>query len=239
MLQFHAECADAWLLQSNTCPLDGLVIYNPLTWSRSGKQIGPKHGKIPPTCGQRSLTDIPQQELFVPGLGMHLGTTTRGLSSGPLVTRQKHSAAIGMHRLHIGIEHEERPGCSNSSADPHNIAGPSRSNARSVPQTDCHLTDPLRREMEKMRSSTKARGPAKQNVKRNVGASSPVGNERPEQSLLVGLSGLEIQVHSRDVTNPGRTRPQKRRCEPPPIPVTARARTPESPTGSTQEDSEE
>ncbi|XP_049628886.1 E3 ubiquitin-protein ligase ZSWIM2 [Suncus etruscus] len=66
--KFHRKCIDRWLFhQCNSCPIDGQVIYNPLTWKETTVN-GHAHQSV-------SNTDYPHQEepeLFIPGTGLIL-----------------------------------------------------------------------------------------------------------------------------------------------------------------------
>ncbi|KAJ8403421.1 hypothetical protein AAFF_G00351930 [Aldrovandia affinis] len=106
--KFHADCADKWLLQSNTCPLDGYVIYNPLTWQRSGNQIATKPGKIAPPFGARaSPKQKLERDLFVPGLRLQCSKP----ACSTLVPRQKDFAENRIHGLRIANEPAWRCRC--------------------------------------------------------------------------------------------------------------------------------
>lgn len=66
--KFHRKCIDRWLFHKcNSCPIDGQVIYNPLTWKETTVN-GHAHQSV-------SDTDYPHQEepeLFIPGTGLIL-----------------------------------------------------------------------------------------------------------------------------------------------------------------------
>ncbi|KAM9334154.1 E3 ubiquitin-protein ligase ZSWIM2 [Symphorus nematophorus] len=67
--KFHTDCVDGILRKSNSCPLDGFVIYNPLTWRTSERKTSPKSA----SC---LLTDFAKpaennlKDLFVPGVAL-------------------------------------------------------------------------------------------------------------------------------------------------------------------------
>ncbi|XP_062236999.1 E3 ubiquitin-protein ligase ZSWIM2 [Platichthys flesus] len=70
--KFHADCVDEILRKSNSCPLDGFIIYNPLTWRASEKKT---------SSSSRSLTkpDDGLKDLFIPGVAL----LHRNASSAP------------------------------------------------------------------------------------------------------------------------------------------------------------
>ncbi|KAL1022027.1 hypothetical protein UPYG_G00021300 [Umbra pygmaea] len=104
--KFHTECIDPFLRQSNSCPLDGYVIYNPLT-TCAGEKGTPK---LAQAKEQHKL------ELFVPGVA--LLDRAAGLRPSPKAIRSKVSAralvplpqdttAIGLQGLCINTVNSE------------------------------------------------------------------------------------------------------------------------------------
>ncbi|KAG9349455.1 hypothetical protein JZ751_027899 [Albula glossodonta] len=234
--KFHSDCVDSWLLQSNSCPLDGHVIYNPLTWQRSGKDITPKHGQSP---SKPNLKDHLQQDLFIPGLALQYRANIGDLPHSVVDPRRSNSPMVSLSKesvnrklgCHINNEHIGRSGCTSILAGPSINTNTSLRDASSLPQRECHSVEPLRRALEKSKSDTKAsyfvKVPrVKQNVKSLSGAILQVGNEKQDQRLSVGLNGLEMQVHSREISRPGRARPQNRSCAPRPIAVAVKEKGP-------------
>ncbi|XP_053127954.1 E3 ubiquitin-protein ligase ZSWIM2 [Hemicordylus capensis] len=65
--KFHRKCIDHWLHKENACPIDGHVVYNPLTW-----EDAPKKGKVNllESLAKNMLTKQIEQELFIPGTGL-------------------------------------------------------------------------------------------------------------------------------------------------------------------------
>ncbi|KAI1899483.1 hypothetical protein AGOR_G00062260 [Albula goreensis] len=234
--KFHSDCVDSWLLQSNSCPLDGHVIYNPLTWQRSGKDITPKHGQ---SSSKPNLKDHLQQDLFIPGLALQCRANIGDLPYSVVDPRRSNSPMVSLSKesvnrklgCHINNEHIGRSGCTSILAGPSINTNTSLRDASSLPQRECHSVEPLRRALEKTKSDTKAsyfvKVPrVKQNVKSLSGAILQVGNEKQDQRLSVGLNGLEMQVHSREISRPGRARPQNRSCAPRPIAVAVKEKGP-------------
>ncbi|XP_036395914.1 E3 ubiquitin-protein ligase ZSWIM2 [Megalops cyprinoides] len=236
--KFHADCADTQLQQSNSCPLDGHIIYNPLTWKRAGSKSKPK--EAPPTQGPPKLPDQLQQDLFVPGLGLQVKTTSGGpapRTAGPqrsdpsIAPPLSDSAANGAQGLCGNDEHTETAIRERGSSDPGVQTNPPLRDARCVPPKECRSPEPLRGEPERARPSTNARRwgrnpAARRMVKSLDGAAVPAGAERPQQSLVGGLNGLEIPVHPRGTVNTSQTRLQKRPPAPRPSPAAARERDP-------------
>ncbi|XP_065269851.1 E3 ubiquitin-protein ligase ZSWIM2 [Emys orbicularis] len=75
--KFHRECIDNWLLhQKNACPIDGYIVYNPLTW----KDISANRDVNQPGS-QTNTTKLAKQmkpELFIPGIGLFFKQTLLG-----------------------------------------------------------------------------------------------------------------------------------------------------------------
>uniref|UniRef100_A0A8C7PGF0 Zinc finger, SWIM-type containing 2 n=1 Tax=Oncorhynchus mykiss TaxID=8022 RepID=A0A8C7PGF0_ONCMY len=65
--RFHTDCVDPLLRRSNSCPLDGYVIYNPLTWSSGGGKGTPK---LASSLDHPKLSEQHRLELFVPGVAL-------------------------------------------------------------------------------------------------------------------------------------------------------------------------
>ncbi|XP_077175478.1 E3 ubiquitin-protein ligase ZSWIM2 [Paroedura picta] len=76
--KFHRKCIDHWLHKENGCPIDGHVVYNPLTW----KDV-PSKGKENPlgSQAQNKLAGKGEQELFIPGTGLFIQGTKPGHGS--------------------------------------------------------------------------------------------------------------------------------------------------------------
>ncbi|KAJ8349572.1 hypothetical protein SKAU_G00247020 [Synaphobranchus kaupii] len=225
--KFHADCADAWLLQSNSCPLDGHVVYNPLTWQRAGKQFASKCGQSPSACDQKKLMD----QLFIPGLGLHLGPShsTVGACGNVClpVPLQKEPAGNGTHKLRVRSEDADGSGSASDSAEPHIDTNPPPKDSRPVPQSDGQSNEPISREAGKVWSGARTGCFGRtQRVKRSansvVRASVCADRERPSQGMFVGLNGLEMQVHSREMSSLGRTQAQRRPSVPKSVPAPVR-----------------
>uniref|UniRef100_A0A8C8VJD3 Zinc finger SWIM-type containing 2 n=1 Tax=Pelusios castaneus TaxID=367368 RepID=A0A8C8VJD3_9SAUR len=75
--KFHRECIDNWLLhQRNACPIDGYIVYNPLTW----KDI-PANCDVNQSGSQTNTTKFPKQmepDLFISGIGLFFKQTLLG-----------------------------------------------------------------------------------------------------------------------------------------------------------------
>ncbi|KAM6461481.1 E3 ubiquitin-protein ligase ZSWIM2 isoform 1-T1 [Liasis olivaceus] len=65
--KFHRKCIDRWLQKENACPIDGQVVYNPLTW-----ETAPSKDKVNQLGSQAKslLAKQPELELFIPGTGL-------------------------------------------------------------------------------------------------------------------------------------------------------------------------
>ncbi|KAM7365694.1 hypothetical protein PAMP_016608 [Pampus punctatissimus] len=67
--KFHMDCVDRILRKSNSCPLDGYVIYNPFTWNTSDRKTPPKLA----FCFSSEYSKQPGnnlKDLFVPGVAL-------------------------------------------------------------------------------------------------------------------------------------------------------------------------
>ncbi|XP_028603786.2 E3 ubiquitin-protein ligase ZSWIM2 isoform X4 [Podarcis muralis] len=65
--EFHRKCIDHWLHKENACPIDGHIVYNPLTWENVRSK-----GEVTPIMSQakNKFTKQDEQELFIPGTGL-------------------------------------------------------------------------------------------------------------------------------------------------------------------------
>uniref|UniRef100_A0A8C3T100 Zinc finger SWIM-type containing 2 n=1 Tax=Chelydra serpentina TaxID=8475 RepID=A0A8C3T100_CHESE len=75
--KFHRECIDNWLLhQKNACPIDGYIVYNPLTW----KDISASRDVSQPGSHTNTTKLVKQMEpeLFIPGIGLFFKQTLLG-----------------------------------------------------------------------------------------------------------------------------------------------------------------
>ncbi|CAJ1087770.1 E3 ubiquitin-protein ligase ZSWIM2 isoform X1 [Xyrichtys novacula] len=67
--KFHSDCVDTILRKSSCCPLDGFIVYDPLTWRITDRKSPSK----PASClhGERAKpAENKLQDLFVPGVGL-------------------------------------------------------------------------------------------------------------------------------------------------------------------------
>ncbi|KAM7375437.1 hypothetical protein PAMA_014506 [Pampus argenteus] len=67
--KFHVDCVDRILRKSNSCPLDGYVIYNPFTWRTSDRKTPSKLA----SCISSEYSKQPGNnlnDLFVPGVAL-------------------------------------------------------------------------------------------------------------------------------------------------------------------------
>ncbi|XP_037617635.1 E3 ubiquitin-protein ligase ZSWIM2 [Sebastes umbrosus] len=67
--KFHTDCVDGILRKSNSCPVDGFVIYNPLTWRTSDRKTSPQAA----SCLSSDSAKRPEnnlKDLFIPGVAL-------------------------------------------------------------------------------------------------------------------------------------------------------------------------
>ncbi|XP_067438830.1 E3 ubiquitin-protein ligase ZSWIM2 isoform X2 [Thunnus thynnus] len=81
--KFHTDCVDGILRKSNSCPLDGYVIYNPLTWSTSERKTSPMLAScFSSDCSKQPESNL--KDLFVPGVALRAKNTKVTPSHGAL-----------------------------------------------------------------------------------------------------------------------------------------------------------
>ncbi|XP_035533267.1 E3 ubiquitin-protein ligase ZSWIM2 [Morone saxatilis] len=81
--KFHTDCVDGILQKSNSCPLDGYVIYNPLTRRTSERKTSPKSA----SCLLSDFAKRPEmnfKDLFIPGVALRDRNTKVTPSHGSL-----------------------------------------------------------------------------------------------------------------------------------------------------------
>ncbi|XP_030015071.1 E3 ubiquitin-protein ligase ZSWIM2 [Sphaeramia orbicularis] len=67
--KFHRDCVDGILRQSNSCPLDGYVIYNPLIWKACERKTTPKPAsRLSSACAKQPENSL--KDLFIPGVAL-------------------------------------------------------------------------------------------------------------------------------------------------------------------------
>nr|XP_015214589.1 PREDICTED: E3 ubiquitin-protein ligase ZSWIM2 isoform X1 [Lepisosteus oculatus] len=162
--KFHKACADKWLLQeSNSCPIDGQVIYNPITWNKTTSTD--KTTVTSPSQLQTQMMGQLQQELFVPGIGLSLKTEgSKGPykprnadeCTSPPVTIQQDSVQNGLQCLHLNNlptgGHGTKPGFLGQAKQK---LQPKR-NLRPFHQRKCYSSEPGRSEDDSMRHAVSA-----------------------------------------------------------------------------------
>lgn len=83
MLQFHTDCVDGILRKSNSCPLDGYVIYNTLTGRTSERKTSPKLAScLFSDCAKQPENNL--KDLFIPGVALQDRSTKVIPSHGSL-----------------------------------------------------------------------------------------------------------------------------------------------------------
>ncbi|KAF3688421.1 E3 ubiquitin-protein ligase ZSWIM2 [Channa argus] len=81
--KFHMDCVDGSLCQLNVCPLDGYVIYNPLTWTTSERKLSPKSAScLSSDCAKQPENNL--KDLFIPGVALQAKNPKTAPSHGSL-----------------------------------------------------------------------------------------------------------------------------------------------------------
>ncbi|XP_042260846.1 E3 ubiquitin-protein ligase ZSWIM2 isoform X3 [Thunnus maccoyii] len=81
--KFHTDCVDGILRKSNSCPLDGYVIFNPLTWRTSERKTSPTLAScFSSDCSKQPESNL--KDLFVPGVALRAKNTKVTPSHGAL-----------------------------------------------------------------------------------------------------------------------------------------------------------
>ncbi|XP_029928520.1 E3 ubiquitin-protein ligase ZSWIM2 [Myripristis murdjan] len=65
--KFHTDCVDGILQKLNSCPLDGYIIYSPLTWSTNDRKTSSKLASSL-SSNQAKPPQNNMEDLFIPGL---------------------------------------------------------------------------------------------------------------------------------------------------------------------------
>ncbi|XP_017295642.2 E3 ubiquitin-protein ligase ZSWIM2 [Kryptolebias marmoratus] len=90
--KFHVDCVDQTLLETNSCPLDGFIIYGPLTWRTTQR-------KTCPTMASSKQQENNVQDLFVPGVALQVLPPRGALNfEVPTSMPQKDATAAGGER---------------------------------------------------------------------------------------------------------------------------------------------
>ncbi|XP_039998399.1 E3 ubiquitin-protein ligase ZSWIM2 isoform X2 [Xiphias gladius] len=66
--KFHMDCVDGILRKTNSCPLDGYVIFNPLIWRTSERKTSHKLASCP--SSDSGKPDHNLKDLFIPGTAL-------------------------------------------------------------------------------------------------------------------------------------------------------------------------
>ncbi|XP_072235852.1 E3 ubiquitin-protein ligase ZSWIM2 [Leuresthes tenuis] len=83
--KFHTECVDRTLRVSNSCPLDGYVIYSPSTRRTSDKKSSPNlSSSLSSDCAERTENNL--KDLFVPGVALRAQNTKASPALGALIS---------------------------------------------------------------------------------------------------------------------------------------------------------
>uniref|UniRef100_A0A8C6R7B1 RING-type E3 ubiquitin transferase n=2 Tax=Nannospalax galili TaxID=1026970 RepID=A0A8C6R7B1_NANGA len=76
--KFHRKCIDNWLLhKGNSCPIDRLVVYNPLIWKDTA--MNGQGRQLPSNTDIAHLSKQEEPKLFIPGTGLILKQNRTGI----------------------------------------------------------------------------------------------------------------------------------------------------------------
>ncbi|KAF0045760.1 hypothetical protein F2P81_002289 [Scophthalmus maximus] len=82
--KFHTGCVDGILRKSNSCPLDGFVIYDPSTWGSREKKTAQESASD--RSGGSAKPEHVFSDLFLPGVKLQHRSATTAPSHGPAKT---------------------------------------------------------------------------------------------------------------------------------------------------------
>ncbi|XP_035488880.2 E3 ubiquitin-protein ligase ZSWIM2 isoform X2 [Scophthalmus maximus] len=82
--KFHTGCVDGILRKSNSCPLDGFVIYDPSTWGSREKKTAQESASD--RSGGSAKPEHIFSDLFLPGVQLQHRSATTAPSHGPAKT---------------------------------------------------------------------------------------------------------------------------------------------------------
>lgn len=97
-LKFHVDCVDPILRMSNSCPLDGYVVYNPLTFRTSNRKTSTKLA----SCFSSGRPK--PQNTFIPGVGLRDRIAKVTPSHGAL-----HSEVLTGHSVPLNTRQQQTP----------------------------------------------------------------------------------------------------------------------------------
>ncbi|XP_059183739.1 E3 ubiquitin-protein ligase ZSWIM2 isoform X2 [Centropristis striata] len=188
--KFHTDCVDAILQKSNSCPLDGYVIYDPLTWRTSERKTSFKTAScLSSDRAKRPSNNL--QDLFIQGV--HTKVTP---SHGSLKLEVLTGSSV-MSDMFQGL-------CI--------ATDPVMKEGKGELQTKQTALIPENGSSFDHRSTSRARSSKKTGTKHSPASAAAVTKVRPQPqlNLFVGLERLESD---NTATSPARrTRPQRRRA---------------------------
>ncbi|XP_066544623.1 E3 ubiquitin-protein ligase ZSWIM2 [Amia ocellicauda] len=227
--KFHLNCIDKWFSHgSNSCPLDGQVIYNTLTWSKV-----PSKDKLTVTLPSKTQSKMmvkPQEELFVPGIGLSVRPTSSSEASNPVgaegststspVITSKDMILNGFQCLHLNQSPTDGHGIGNISHQKQ----PPKPKLRHLRGKTCHSSEHRKSEESRTvvsantitRSSFRTPGLQYKESSPNTESLEPStenrGSDKTHADLFVGLNVVywDSAVQRRESSHPGRNQTQRR-----------------------------
>ncbi|XP_053170236.1 E3 ubiquitin-protein ligase ZSWIM2 [Scomber japonicus] len=196
--KFHVDCVDGILRKSNSCPLDGYVIYSPLTWRTSERKTSPKLAScFSSDCSKQPENNL--KDLFIPGVALRAKnikvTPSHGALNLEVLTGSSIPLSIPQNRM---AERFEDLCITTTDTVTQREERALQNNSNSV-SPDSSSSDHLRKsDSDRLRVST---------IKNRI-APVPKIKEKPEANLFVGLWRPESDNTTTVAFNARRTRPQ-------------------------------
>ncbi|XP_068446934.1 E3 ubiquitin-protein ligase ZSWIM2 [Clinocottus analis] len=181
--KFHADCVDGILRESNSCPLDGYIIYSPSPWTASEKKTSSKLFSSP-----RPVNDL--TDLFIPGVALRDRNTKAAPPHGSLHLEVLTGSSVTFNTSQEMMTDTFQGLCVAAEEGKLTLLPPGSS------------SDSLARSSKK----THAKSPSP-----TMRAAAAAGRERPPRSLFVGLRRPGSDHTAAPPARPARPQPRRPR----------------------------